>query len=96
MSQALRDIPVLGRWTLGLHTAWGAFLVLGYSWLGEAAEVARPLVVTAWFGTTAMFLVFGLVVASGGWRTNETRSLALLLIFDLTAAAILVELLRTA
>jgi hypothetical protein len=96
MSQALREIPALGRWTLGLHAVWGAFLLFGYAWLGEAVEVARPLVITAWFGTTAMFLVFGLLVASGGWRANETRYLVVLLIFDLAPAAILLELLRTA
>ena len=64
--------------------------------LGEAVAVARPVVVAAWFGTTIMFLIFGLLVASGGWRPNETRYLTVLLIFDLAPAAILVELLRTA
>ena len=96
MSQALREIPPLGRWTLGLHIGWGAFVIWGYAWLGEAVEVARPVVIAAWFGTTIMFLIFGLLVASGGWRPNETRYLTVLLIFDLAPAAILVELLRTA
>ena len=61
---ALRQIPPLGRWTLGAHFAWGAFVVWGYSWLGEAVAVARPVIVTAWFGTTAMFLIFGLAPAA--------------------------------
>ena len=37
MTRALREIPPLGRWTLGLHLAWGLFLLLGFAWLVEGA-----------------------------------------------------------
>jgi len=94
MTRALREIPPLGRWTLGLHLAWGLFLLLGFAWLGEGAAAAKPLLVASWFGTTAMFLVFGLVVAAEGWRPRETRYLAVLLMFDLAQVAIVGEVLR--
>ncbi len=87
-------IPNLARGILGLHLAWGLFLWLGYPWLGESAAIARPLLIASWFGTTAMLMVFGLVVASAGWRANETRYLAVLLVFDVAAVAVVIELLR--
>ncbi len=85
MTDAIRAIPLTARLILGLHLAWGLFLLFGYSALGDAARGAQPLFVAAWFGTTAMFLVFGLVVATEGWRPNEVRYLACLLTFDLAA-----------
>ena len=91
----MTTIPPLGRAILAAHALWGAFLMLGYRWLGEGAQVAWPLLVASWFGTTAMLLVFGLVVAAQGWRPHETRYLAVLLIFDAASIAIVVELLRT-
>ncbi len=94
MGRVLGEIPPLGRAVLGLHLLWGLFLWLGYPWLGDAVAVAKPVIVTAWFGTTTMFFVFGLVVAAEGWRPRETRYLASLLLFDLAAAAVLAELLR--
>jgi len=94
MSQALRDIPTVGRWTLGLHLLWGVIVILGLPLLGESVSVARPVLVASWFGTSTMLMVFGLVVASGGWRRNETWYLTVLLTFDAAAAVIVVELLR--
>jgi len=76
------------------HLAWGLFLFFGYAWLGAEAEQVKPLFVAAWFGTTAMLMVFGLVVASEGWRRNETWYLSSLLIFDLAALVLLIEVLR--
>jgi hypothetical protein len=90
----LAAIPATGRAILGLHAAWGLFLWLGYDWLGDGADVARPLLIACWFGTTAMFLVFGLLVASAGWRRNETALLAVLLVFDAAAIALVVEMIR--
>jgi len=94
MNQALRDIPPLGRWTLGLHLAWGLFLWLAYPSFGATAAVARPVLVASWFGTTTMFLVFGLMVASERWRRRETQYLTTLLVFDAAALAIVIELIR--
>lgn len=92
----MTGIPPLGRAILAAHALWGAVLLLAYHLLGDAAQVARPLLVAVWFGTTAMLLVFGMVVASAGWRRNETRYLGVLLVFDLASIAIVVELLRVA
>lgn len=91
----MSSIPGLGRAIIAAHLLWGAFLLLGYRWVGEAAQVARPLLVAVWFGTTAMLLIFGMVVAAAGWRRRETQYLAVLLIFDVASMAIMVELLRT-
>lgn len=96
MVQSLRDVPPLGRWTIGLHLAWGAFVIWGFDWLGESVAVAQPVIVAIWFGTSLLFLVYGLVVASGGWRRRETRYLAFLLVFDLAPAVMVAELARVA
>jgi hypothetical protein len=95
MSSALAEIPPVGRRILGAHATWGLFLWLGYPFLGESAQIARPALIMGWFGTSTMFMIFGLVVASAGWLERETRYLAALLIFDLAALAVSVELVRT-
>ena len=94
MTTALGRVPATARVIVALHIAWGLFLWLGYPWLGQDVQGARPLFIACWFGTTAMFLVFGLVVAAAGWRRNETAYLSALLVFDAAAIAVVVELLR--
>jgi hypothetical protein len=90
----LRTVPAIARWVIGLHLAWGLFAWLAYPKFGDAAAAAQPVLVAAWFGTSMMLMVFGLVVASGGWRPRETLYLALLLIFDLGPIIIAAEQVR--
>ena len=96
MTASRFPVPTVALGIAAAHLAWGVFLLFGYAWLGADAVQVKPLFVASWFGTTAMFMVFGLVVASAGWRRNETWYLSSLLIFDLAALVLLIEVLRTA
>lgn len=91
---AQRTVPATAWWVFGLHLAWGLFAWLAYPHLGAAAASAQPLLVASWFGTSMMLMIFGLVVASGGWRPRETRYLGVLLVFDAAAIIIAVEQVR--